>query len=95
MQREENESRLNEVRNRTETTCEKRLMDTEKKFNDMISKYEKDKFEMQVQHAKAFQDLVDETNTRLKRVEQEYNDQQNVNVRLQVQCLEFFDQVFF
>lgn len=46
----------------------------------MISKYEKDKFEMQVQHAKAFQDLVDETNVRLRKVEQEYNDQQSINV---------------
>jgi chromosome segregation ATPase len=33
---------------------------------------------LQKQHTKAFQDLVDETNIRLKKVESEYNDQQNM-----------------
>ena len=34
---------------------------------------------MQKQHTKAFQDLVEETNLKLKRVECEYNDQQSMN----------------
>lgn len=52
------------------------------KLNEMVSKYEKEKFEIQKQHTKSFQDLVDETNVKLKRVEAEYNEQQNINVIL-------------
>ena len=33
---------------------------------------------MQKQHTKAFQDLVEETNLKLKRVESEYNEQQSM-----------------
>lgn len=46
----------------------------------MLNKYEKEKFEMKKQHTKAFQDLVEETNIRLKKVENEYNQQQFINV---------------
>lgn len=45
-----------------------------------MNKYEKEKFDMQKHHTKEFQDLVDETNLRLKKVEYEYNEQQNINV---------------
>lgn len=36
---------------------------------------------MQRTHTKAFQDLVDETNVRLRKVEAEYNQQQMINVK--------------
>ncbi|CAF0936063.1 unnamed protein product [Brachionus calyciflorus] len=78
-QRDENEVKFNEYKLRIDSIYEKRFNETEKKFTEMINKYEKDKFEMQIQHAKAFQDLVDETNVRLKKVEFEYNEQQNIN----------------
>lgn len=48
----------------------------------MVSKYEKEKFDMQKSHTKAFQDLVDETNVRLRKVEAEYNQQQLINVMI-------------
>lgn len=50
------------------------------KLNEMVNKYEKEKFDLQKSNTKAFQDLVDETNLRLKKVEAEYNQQQLINV---------------
>ena len=49
------------------------------KLNEIINKYERDKIDTQKQHTKLFQDLVDETNIRLKKVETEYNEQLNIN----------------
>ena len=51
------------------------------KLKTLIENYEREKFELQKQHTKAFQDLVDETNFRLKKVDSEYNTQQNITVR--------------
>lgn len=48
------------------------------KLKEIVNSYEKEKFDLQKQHTKAFQDLVDETNLRLKKVESEYNEQQNL-----------------
>jgi hypothetical protein len=47
-----------------------------------MNKYEKEKIETQKQHTKIFQDLVDETNIRLKKVETEYNEQLTINVNI-------------
>lgn len=47
---------------------------------DLINNYEKEKFDLQKQHTSAFQDLVEETNLRLKKVESEYNEQQSITV---------------
>lgn len=55
--------------------------ENEKKINDLVNNYEKDKFELQKQHTCAFQELVDETNLRLKKVECEYNSQQSITVK--------------
>lgn len=55
---------------------------TERRFaqlTEVFNKGEKEKFDMQKQHTKAFQDLVEETNMKLKRVECEYNEQQSMN----------------
>ena len=51
------------------------------KLKTLIENYEREKFELQKQHTKAFQDLVDETNYRLKKVDSEYNNQQNITVK--------------
>jgi hypothetical protein len=48
----------------------------------MVNNYEKEKFDLQKLHTKAFQDLVDETNIRLKKVESEYNEQQNLTEKV-------------
>ncbi len=52
----------------------------EKKLNDVLGNCENEKFELQKQHARVFQDLVDETNNRLKKVEDEHREQQRVMV---------------
>ncbi len=59
------------------------------KLKDIIQDYEAEKFELQKQHTRAFQDLVDETNQRLKKVECEYNQQQNITVSVS-KCVEFY-----
>ena len=45
-----------------------------------MSSCEQEKFDLQKQHTKVFQDLVDETNNRLKKVEDEHHEQQKMMV---------------
>lgn len=65
-----------------ETSIDKSQLESDKKINEIVNKYERDKIDTQRQHTKIFQDLVDETNFRLKKVESEYNQQLIVNVSL-------------
>ena len=55
---------------------DKKQGEYEKKFAEFMSSCEQDKFDLQKQHTKAFQELVDETNSRLKKVEDEHHEQQ-------------------
>lgn len=41
----------------------------------MIAEFEQEKFEMQKQHTKNIQDILDDTNTRLQKMEKEYGQQ--------------------
>lgn len=44
-------------------------------MNDIIAEFEQEKFEMQKQHTKNIQDILDDTNTRLQKMEKEYGQQ--------------------
>ena len=49
-------------------------------LNDKIAEFEQEKFEMQKQHTKNIQELLDETNQRLQKMETEYNQQATATV---------------
>ena len=49
-------------------------------MNDKIAEFEQEKFEMQKQHTQNIQELLDETNQRLQKMETEYNQQNATTV---------------
>lgn len=49
-------------------------------LNDKIAEFEQEKFEMQKQHTQNIQELLDETNDRLQKMETEYNQQNTTTV---------------
>jgi len=49
-------------------------------LNDKIAEFEQEKFEMQKQHTQNIQELLDETNDRLQKMEAEYNQQNTTTV---------------
>jgi centrosomal protein CEP112 len=79
LDRDSYEKQINDLKLRLECSMDKKQLESDKKLNDLMNKHEKEKLEMQKQHAKLFQDLIDETNSRLKKVEIEYNEQLNIN----------------
>ena len=46
-----------------------------------MAAFEQEKFDMQKQHTKSMQELLDETNARLQRMEEEYTEQISQTVR--------------
>ena len=77
----ESEEKIHKIKNETTMFLDTNKKENEKKIIDLINSYEKDKFELQKQHTSAFQELVEETNLRLKKVECEYNSQQSITVK--------------
>ena len=49
-------------------------------LNDKVAEFEQEKFEMQKQHTQNIQELLDETNQRLQKMETEYNQQNATTV---------------
>lgn len=49
-------------------------------LNDKVAEFEQEKFEMQKQHTQNIQELLDETNQRLQKMETEYNQQNSTTV---------------
>ena len=44
-------------------------------INDIVAEFEQEKFEMQKQHTKSIQEILDDTNARLQKMEKEYSQQ--------------------
>ena len=44
-------------------------------INDIVGEFEQEKFEMQKQHTKSIQEILDDTNARLQKMEKEYSQQ--------------------
>ena len=55
-------------------------------LNDKIAEFEQEKFEMQKQHTQNIQELLDETNQRLQKMETEYNQQNAATVSETCKC---------
>jgi hypothetical protein len=49
-------------------------------LHDCVAGFEQEKFELHKQHTKAIQELLEETNGRLQRMESEYNQQTDSTV---------------
>ncbi|KAK3093597.1 hypothetical protein FSP39_017877 [Pinctada imbricata] len=73
--RETKEKQIVELKRMVEESTEVRNNQFEKKMNDMISDFEQEKFEMQKQHTKSIQEILDDTNSRLQKMEKEYSQQ--------------------
>lgn len=85
--KEQRDQQIAELKALAEQTGETAQHDFEKKLNDKVAEFEQEKFEMQKQHTQNIQELLDETNQRLHKMETEYN-QQNATTRLVIQELE-------
>ena len=49
-------------------------------INDIVGEFEQEKFEMQKQHTKSIQEILDDTNARLQKMEKEYSQQTHSTV---------------
>lgn len=85
--KEQRDQQIAELKTLAEQNGETAQHDSEKKLNDKIAEFEQEKFEMQKQHTQNIQELLDETNDRLQKMEAEYN-QQNTTTKLVIQELE-------
>ncbi|XP_062621539.1 centrosomal protein of 112 kDa-like isoform X2 [Saccostrea cucullata] len=72
---ETKDKQITELKRMLEESTEVRNNQFEKKMNDMIADFEQEKFEMQKQHTKNIQDILDDTNARLQKMEKEYGQQ--------------------
>ena len=73
--RETKDKQIAELRKMVEETTEQRKNDFEKKLTDLQTEFEQDKFDMQKQHTKNIQEILDDTNARLQKMEREYSQQ--------------------
>ncbi|XP_053390844.1 centrosomal protein of 112 kDa-like isoform X3 [Mercenaria mercenaria] len=64
-----------EMKNLVEETNTTKRQEFEKKINDIVSEFEQEKFDMQKQHTKNIQEILDDTNARLQKMEREYSQQ--------------------
>jgi len=49
-------------------------------INDIVGEFEQEKFEMQKQHTRNIQEILDDTNARLHKMEKEYSQQTTATV---------------
>ncbi|XP_076099543.1 centrosomal protein of 112 kDa-like isoform X5 [Mytilus galloprovincialis] len=73
--RETKDKQIAELRKMVEDTTEKRKSDFERKLTDLQTEFEQEKFDMQKQHTKNIQEILDDTNARLQKMEKEYSQQ--------------------
>ncbi|XP_078612009.1 centrosomal protein of 112 kDa-like isoform X3 [Branchiostoma floridae x Branchiostoma japonicum] len=73
--RENRDRQIAELKKMTEQTTASTQNEYEKRLHDMVADFEQEKFDMQKQHTKNIQELLDDTNNRLQKMEQEYQAQ--------------------
>ncbi|KAL3875698.1 hypothetical protein ACJMK2_033626, partial [Sinanodonta woodiana] len=69
------DKQLQELKRMLEETTDDKKNEFEKKINDIVAEFEQEKFEMQKQHTRNIQEILDDTNARLQKMEKEYNQQ--------------------
>nr|XP_042138949.1 centrosomal protein of 112 kDa isoform X5 [Peromyscus maniculatus bairdii] len=70
--RETKENQITELKKMCEQSTESLNNDWEKKLHNAVAEMEKEKFELQKQHTETIQELLEDTNVRLNKMEGEY-----------------------
>ncbi|XP_013402833.1 centrosomal protein of 112 kDa [Lingula anatina] len=73
--RENKDKQIAELKKLSEETTQSRQNEYEKKMHDLVADFEQEKFDMQKQHTKNIQELLEDTNGRLQKMEHEYSEQ--------------------
>ncbi|GFO39281.1 centrosomal protein of 112 kda-like, partial [Plakobranchus ocellatus] len=73
--RQNKDKQIAELKTMSEESNETRRHEFEKKLNDVMTEFEQEKFELQKQHTQNIQEILDDTNGRLQRMEAEYSQQ--------------------
>ncbi|XP_072043099.1 LOW QUALITY PROTEIN: centrosomal protein of 112 kDa-like [Amphiura filiformis] len=75
MMRENKDKQIAELKKMVDQSSMSTHNEFEKQLHDAIADFEQEKFEMQKQHTKAIQEILDDTNARLHKMEEEYSTQ--------------------
>ncbi|XP_072168170.1 centrosomal protein of 112 kDa-like [Diadema setosum] len=73
--KESRDKQIAELRKMVERTSQTTLNDYEKRLHEAVADLEQEKFEMQKKQTSAIQDILEDTNTKLAKMEAEYNAQ--------------------
>ncbi|XP_030840349.1 centrosomal protein of 112 kDa isoform X3 [Strongylocentrotus purpuratus] len=73
--KESRDKQISELRKMVEHSSQTTLNGYEKKLHDAVADYEQEKFEMQKKQTSAIQDILEDTNDKLQKMEMEYNAQ--------------------
>ncbi|PVD38829.1 hypothetical protein C0Q70_01453 [Pomacea canaliculata] len=73
--RETKDKQIGELKKMLEDTAETRRSEFEKKLHDLEADFEQQKFDLQKLHTRNIQEILDDTNSRLQRMETEYSQQ--------------------
>lgn len=73
--RETKDKQIMELKKMVEMTSDSQRSEYEKRLHDMETDCEQQKFELQKLHTRNIQEILDDTNSRLQRMEAEYNQQ--------------------
>ena len=73
--RQQRSKQINEMKNMEQEKGTTLQNDFEKRLHDKIAEYEQEKFEMQKKHTQEIQEILDETNARIAKMENENNQQ--------------------
>ncbi|XP_046555303.1 centrosomal protein of 112 kDa-like [Haliotis rubra] len=79
MMRDMKDRQLADLKKLVDDTSDSHKNEYDKKLHDTTAHFEQEKFEMQKQHTKNIQEILDDTNARLQRMEKEYTQQMSSN----------------
>ena len=77
---EQREKQIVELKSLSLQTSQSVHNDYERKLHDTVAKHEQEKFDMQKKHTESIQDLLEDTNRRIQKIESEYKAQLNQQV---------------
>eukprot|EP00057_Strongylocentrotus_purpuratus_P028042 XP_011682516.1 PREDICTED: centrosomal protein of 112 kDa [Strongylocentrotus purpuratus] len=88
--KESRDKQISELRKMVEHSSQTTLNGYEKKLHDAVADYEQEKFEMQKKQTSAIQDILEDTNDKLQKMEMEYNAQVESHISISLYYLTFF-----
>ncbi|CAL1536878.1 unnamed protein product [Lymnaea stagnalis] len=76
--RQSKDKQIGELKKLAEDSHEARKNEFEKRLHEALTEFEEEKFELQKQHTQNIQEILDDTNDRLQRMETEYSKQTTI-----------------